>query len=136
MKTNIDLSKVSDDDIKSEWARRNSKKRLPCSGGRPPVMNVCPFCTQSFRSFLLRAHLPNCRLALLKRWSCNPVMIRQSLYEIKLVNRETLLLVDGPAIPISAVKLVDHEKTRIFINGSISIRDGRRVFVPPAKESL
>jgi len=37
----IDLTKIPDDALRSEWARRNSHKRKVHAGGRPKSLDRC-----------------------------------------------------------------------------------------------
>jgi hypothetical protein len=57
MKKTIDLSAVPDEDLKREWARRNSFKRKTKAGGRPVIKERCPCGIMTLRRAESRKHV-------------------------------------------------------------------------------
>jgi hypothetical protein len=55
----LDLSQVSDEDLKREFMRRFNQRRTR-SGGRPRKLRLCPYCGGKFGAVELRVHKPVC----------------------------------------------------------------------------
>ena len=57
----IDLSTISDAEIKAEYWRRIGAQARNRSGGRKEQARPCEICSQPFGARRLRTHLPACR---------------------------------------------------------------------------
>ena len=61
MTETIDLSTISDAEIKAEYWRRIGAQARNRSGGRKELTRPCEICSQPFGARRLRTHLPACR---------------------------------------------------------------------------
>jgi hypothetical protein len=60
-KAEWDLSTIPEDNLRTEWARRNSLRRTRFAGGRPEAMRQCLFCSARLNGVQMRAHRAACR---------------------------------------------------------------------------
>lgn len=115
----IDLSQVSDEEIKAEYFRRLGASRANRAGGPKEKPRACEICGQSFGARRLRVHTPACR-ALKARLYLNdkeqdghPIELREKLD--KLIENRNAHRLRKPA----EIWLLDSEGGRAGLIGGL-----------------